>query len=607
MLRAGRRPGHAAAHAAAHPRRPRRARGWRPTGCATPSSSRSTAATGIVGVLVVADRLGDVRTFGEDDVLLLETVANHAGVALRNGELIGQLRHDSLHDALTGLPNRTDLQRRLTAALSDAVADGTSRRRGHDPRPRRVQAGQRDARPRAGRPPARRGGAPAGAAVGTAGTVARLGGDEFAVLLPDNGGRGAGPADRTTHPARPRAADRARRPRGGDRRLGRRRPRPGARDRHRRRCSSGPTWRCTTPRPPTRGLRLYEPELDTDSPRRLTLVSELRAALQNGELEVHVQPKAGCSDGQVVGVEALVRWQHPELGWVAPGGVHPGRRAQRSHRPAHDPGARHVAGRLRAVARGRPRPRRRGEPLHPQPARRRPGRAGRAACCAGTASRPTGSTLEVTEGAVMADPDARRRACCTSSATSACACRSTTSAPGTRRCPTCSGCRSRRSRSTAASSPVWTTPRENFAIVRAIIDLGRHLGLEVVAEGVEDEATWDAAGGHGLRPGPGLAPGPRDAGRRTPPLVDGSRGRPGVGRVPRLTWSPLAHCSGGPRAGARAARRAARHGRRDDRGAGRRRRALRRHPRPARRRPRRHRRRLGAGHRAGPDRRARAG
>ena len=189
-------------------------------------------ATGIVGALVVADRLGDVRTFAEDDVLLLETVANHAGVALRNGELIGQLRHDSLHDALTGLPNRTDLQRRLTAALA-AVADGSSpgtailildldefkqvnETLGH-------AQGDHLLREVALR---------LEGIVGTTGTVARLGSDEFAVLLPATGGRGAGPAPRPTHPPGPRATHRARRPRVRDRRLGRRRPRTGARDRH---------------------------------------------------------------------------------------------------------------------------------------------------------------------------------------------------------------------------------------------------------------------------------------------------------------------------------------------------------------------------------------
>ena len=80
---------------------------------------------GTVGVLVVADRLGDVRTYDQDDVLLLETVANHASVALQNGQLIGQLRHESLHDALTGLPNRVQLQRRLATALDD-VSSGRS-------------------------------------------------------------------------------------------------------------------------------------------------------------------------------------------------------------------------------------------------------------------------------------------------------------------------------------------------------------------------------------------------------------------------------------------------------------------------------------------------
>ena len=72
-------------------------------------------------------------------------------------------------------------------------------------------------------------------------------------------------------------------------------------------------------KPSTRRLRLYEPDLDTTSPRRLMLVSELRAALDGDDIEVHVQPQARRGDaGEVVGGEALVRWQHPQLGWVSP-------------------------------------------------------------------------------------------------------------------------------------------------------------------------------------------------------------------------------------------------------------------------------------------------
>ena len=52
------------------------------------------------------------------------------------------------------------------------------------------------------------------------------------------------------------------------------------------------------------------------------------------------------------------------------------------------------------------------------------------------------------------------------------------------------------------------TGAEDVAIVRAIIDLGRHLGLEVVAEGVEDQATWDLLASMGCDLVPGLAPGP---------------------------------------------------------------------------------------------------
>jgi diguanylate cyclase (GGDEF)-like protein len=451
-------------------------------------------ASGIVGALVVADRLGDVRTFAEDDVLLLETVANHAGVALRNGELIGQLRHDSLHDALTGLPNRTDLQRRLTAALA-AVAEGTSpgtailildldefkqvnETLGH-------AQGDQLLRETALR---------LETIVGTTGTVARLGSDEFAVLLP-------AVADEHTvlHVAR-RVLRALQQPvvlAGVELEIG---------------ASVGvaisPVHATDTTtllkradmamsdaKTSTNRVRLYAPDLDTDGPRRLTLVSDLRAALQHGQLEVHVQPQARLSHGRVAGVEALVRWQHPTLGWITPDEFIPV--AERSGligplttqvldtslaacaqwaAAGHDLGVavnlsarslqdtdlvERVAGLLQ---------------WHEVPAHR--------------------LTLEVTEGSVMAD---RTRAVALLQQLRTLGVRLSVDDFGT----------GYSSLSYLQSLPVQEVKidrsfvaaldaaPENFAIVRAIIDLGHHLGLEVVAEGVEDELTWDVLAGLG--------------------------------------------------------------------------------------------------------------
>jgi diguanylate cyclase (GGDEF)-like protein len=443
---------------------------------------------GVLGVLVVLDRLGDVRTYDHDDVLLLETVANHAGVALQNGELIDKLRHEAMHDALTGLPNRTFLMRQLGAVLDDveagqepgvavmildldgfkAVNDTLGHQQGDV---LLIEVAHRLT-----------------TAVGTSGTVARLGGDEFAVLVP-----GLPEEDRVVHVGRRVLQaleerielDGMKVEVGGS--LGIALAPLHATD------PAGLLKRADMAmydaKQSSRGLRVYVPDLDTHNPRRLALVGELRSALQAGALEVHVQPQARLGTGEVVSVEALVRWEHPEFGAVSPAEFIPV--AERSgligpltsrvldasvaavadwRAHGHDLGiavnlstrSLHDADLVDEVDRVL---RRHGVP---------PGRL----------------TLEITEGSVMADP---ARAVAVLHELRDLGCRLSVDDFGT----------GYSSLSYLKRLPVHEVKIDrsfvtglhaesgDAAIVRAIVDLGRHLGLEVVAEGVEDQRTWD--------------------------------------------------------------------------------------------------------------------
>jgi diguanylate cyclase (GGDEF)-like protein len=62
----------------------------------------------------------------------------------------------------------------------------------------------------------------------------------------------------------------------------------------------------------------YAAELNTLSQERLSLEAGLRHALDRGEIEVFYQPKIGFGSGRVSGVEALIRWRHPQLGLLLP-------------------------------------------------------------------------------------------------------------------------------------------------------------------------------------------------------------------------------------------------------------------------------------------------
>jgi predicted signal transduction protein with EAL and GGDEF domain len=84
------------------------------------------------------------------------------------------------------------------------------------------------------------------------------------------------------------------------------------------RSCAAPTSRCTRPsargpasRPTRRARSLF--------PERLSLLAELRRALDEDELVLHYQPKISLGSGAVIGVEALVRWQHPQRGLLGPG------------------------------------------------------------------------------------------------------------------------------------------------------------------------------------------------------------------------------------------------------------------------------------------------
>jgi diguanylate cyclase (GGDEF)-like protein len=66
------------------------------------------------------------------------------------------------------------------------------------------------------------------------------------------------------------------------------------------------------------GHEVYLPSRDRHSRERLELLGELRDALDAGELVLHYQPKAEIATATVRGVEALIRWQHPQRGLLAP-------------------------------------------------------------------------------------------------------------------------------------------------------------------------------------------------------------------------------------------------------------------------------------------------
>jgi diguanylate cyclase (GGDEF)-like protein len=68
----------------------------------------------------------------------------------------------------------------------------------------------------------------------------------------------------------------------------------------------------------TSAYEVWNPAQEQAGNRNLQLAGDLRRAIEVGHIDVHYQPKTDIADGSVIGVEALVRWHHPEFGWIAP-------------------------------------------------------------------------------------------------------------------------------------------------------------------------------------------------------------------------------------------------------------------------------------------------
>jgi diguanylate cyclase (GGDEF)-like protein len=74
----------------------------------------------------------------------------------------------------------------------------------------------------------------------------------------------------------------------------------------------------TARQPGQNGVQFFTASMNASAFERLTLEADLRKAIEREELLVYYQPKVELATGNIVGVEALVRWQHPEFGLVSP-------------------------------------------------------------------------------------------------------------------------------------------------------------------------------------------------------------------------------------------------------------------------------------------------
>ena len=265
---------------------------------------------GVSGTLLVGGSRSEHSTYEPADLQALEGLAHHAAVALQNGHLLERLTHESRHDPLTGLPNRTEFQARLQAVLDDGGRAAVlfmdldrfkdvNDTLGHDAGDRLLGVVAERLR----------------RTLDPSAAVARLGGDEFAVVLPDHDAAAAvAVATRLKvlleQPVRldDLSVDvglsigiSVTPEHGSETGVLMRRADVAMYDAKAR-----------------DGIAVHDALRDEPSASRLALVAQLRDGLAADELVLHYQPQALAADGTTVRVEALLRWQHPQRGLVGP-------------------------------------------------------------------------------------------------------------------------------------------------------------------------------------------------------------------------------------------------------------------------------------------------
>ena len=266
-----------------------------------------------LGHLEFSDRQNSLSHYTAEDVQVADSLATRLTAALENQDLVARLRHAAYHDQLTRLPTRAKLSQHVDSLIGEGgagvvalvqldldrfkeVNDSLGHNWGDE---LLVSVGRRLTAA-----------APEGA------MVARVGADEFAVAcrMPGPGAAAQLAKDlraavSQSYPLAGLTIDAAATvgvtlaPDHGD---------------------DGPSLMrrvdvaLSHAKKVDRHVTMYDPSMEQESLLRLRLVTELRAALASGQVVVRYQPKVNLRSRELVGVESLVRWNHPEFGEVAP-------------------------------------------------------------------------------------------------------------------------------------------------------------------------------------------------------------------------------------------------------------------------------------------------